>query len=257
MTTANNDGQMPDNQDFMMDEGFTSGDEQTSADGTAYANMTEESDNEAGPEPSAAEEAALWKDKYMRLSAEYDNYRKRTLKEKLDLINTGGEDVVRSLLEVLDDMDRALAAMENTAEMEAVKQGLVLIDSKLKSTLRSKGLSEVEAVGEELDADLHEAVARIDVAEKAMKGRIVEVIQKGYKLKDKIIRHPKVVIGQYNRNLTNGKQKRFLRGVGCGQKRQRRRDKEGLSSGRNQISPRQKPGRQRGRREVQRGRRSL
>ncbi|MDR0907986.1 MAG: nucleotide exchange factor GrpE [Rikenellaceae bacterium] len=196
MTKDRNDGQTPENQDFMMDEGFTSGDEQPAADGTTYANVAEEGDNEAGNEVSAAEEAALWKDKYMRLSAEYDNYRKRTLKEKLELINTGGEDVVRSLLEVLDDMDRALAAIESTSEIEAVKQGLVLIDNKLKSTLRSKGLAEVEAVGEELDSDLHEAVARIDVAEKAMKGRIVEVLQKGYKLKDKVIRHPKVVVGQ-------------------------------------------------------------
>jgi molecular chaperone GrpE len=196
MTKDNNNGQTPENQDFIIDEGFASGDEQPVGDGTACVNVAEESDSEAESGPTAVEEAALWKDKYMRLSAEYDNYRKRTLKEKLELINTGGEDVVRSLLEVLDDMDRALAAMDQTTEMEAVKQGLVLIDSKLKSTLRSKGLSEVEAVGEELDADLHEAVARIDVAEKEMKGRIVEVLQKGYKLKDKIIRHPKVVVGQ-------------------------------------------------------------
>jgi molecular chaperone GrpE len=196
MTNDKKEGQIPENQDFMMDEGFASGEEYPNCGGEACANVSEEGDSESEPEVSAAEEAALWKDKYMRLSAEYDNYRKRTLKEKLDLINTGGEDVVRSLLEVLDDMDRALAAMEQTTEMEAVKQGLVLIDSKLKSTLRSKGLSEIEAVGEELDADLHEAVARIDVAEKAMKGRIVDVIQKGYKLKDKVIRHPKVVVGQ-------------------------------------------------------------
>jgi molecular chaperone GrpE len=196
MTNNKKEGQVPEEQDFMMDEGFTSDNDNPSRDGEESANVAEESDSEAENETSAAEEAAVWKDKYMRLSAEYDNYRKRTLKEKLELINTGGEDVVRSLLEVLDDMDRALAAMEQTTEMEAVKQGLVLIDSKLKSTLRSKGLSEVEAVGQELDADLHEAVARIDVAEKEMKGRIVDVIQKGYKLKDKVIRHPKVVVGQ-------------------------------------------------------------
>jgi molecular chaperone GrpE len=196
MTNDKNAGQKPEEQDFMMNEGFTSGDEHPNCGGGSCANVAEEGDREAETEASAAEEAALWKDKYMRLSAEYDNYRKRTLKEKLDLINTGGEDVVRSMLEVLDDMDRALAVVEQATEMEAIKQGLVLIDSKLRSTLRSKGLSEVEAVGQELDADLHEAVARIDVAEKDMKGRIVEVIQKGYKLKDKIIRHPKVVVGQ-------------------------------------------------------------
>jgi molecular chaperone GrpE len=196
MINNKNNAQNPENQDFVMDEGFTTGEENAKCSSNGCANVTEESDTSSEAEVSAVNEADVWKDKYMRLSAEYDNYRKRTLKEKLDLINTGGEDVVRSLLEVLDDMDRALVAMEQTTEMEAVKQGLVLIDSKLKSTLRNKGLSEIEAVGEKLDADLHEAVARIEVAEKDMKGRIVEVIQKGYKLKDKVIRHPKVVVGQ-------------------------------------------------------------
>jgi molecular chaperone GrpE len=132
----------------------------------------------------------------VRLSAEFENYRKRTFKEKLDLINFGGEDVVRSMLEVLDDMDRALVAMEKADDMEAVRQGIVLIDDKLRGSLKSKGLSEMQCVGEELDADLHEAVARIETAEKDMKGRIIDVVQKGYKLKEKIIRYPKVVVGQ-------------------------------------------------------------
>lgn len=163
-------------------------------------NMTDGCDTMSGhadkDSESAPDEAAMWKDKYVRLSAEFENYRKRTLKEKLDLISAGGEDIVKSMLEVLDDMDRALLAMENTDDMEAVKQGVVLIDDKLRGILKSKGLAEIEATGEELDADLHEAVARIEVAEKEMKGRIIDVVRKGYKLKEKIIRYPKVVVGQ-------------------------------------------------------------
>lgn len=183
-------------QEFMTDDGFTAKNGSEQAEGDQDANVSDEGDTQSASELSAAEEAAIWKDKYMRLSAEYDNYRKRTLKEKLELINTGGEDVVKSMLEVVDDMDRALAAMENTAEMEAVKQGMVLIANKLNDTLKSKGLSEIEAIGQELDTDLHEAVARIAVEEQEMKGKIVDVIQKGYKLKDKIIRYAKVVVGQ-------------------------------------------------------------
>lgn len=151
---------------------------------------------EAADAISETDEAAIWKDKYLRLSAEYENYRKRTLKEKLELIDTGGEDIVKSMLEVLDDMDRALAALQKTEEMEAVKQGVMMISTKLNDTLRGKGLCEIDCMGSELDTDLHEAVAKIEVGEKEMKGKIVDVIQKGYKLKDKIIRYAKVVVGQ-------------------------------------------------------------
>jgi molecular chaperone GrpE len=155
-----------------------------------------EKNENSSQELTPQEEAAIWRDKYLRLSAEFENYRKRTFKEKLDLINAGGEDVVKAMLEVLDDMDRALAAMDKSEDMEAVRLGIVLIDDKLRGTLKNKGLSEIQCVGEELDADLHEAVARIETAEKDMKDRIVDVVSKGYKLKEKIIRYPKVVVGQ-------------------------------------------------------------
>lgn len=171
----------------------------TNDEGVETDNVAEKNgsaDNSAVEPLTAEEEAAIWKDKFLRLQAEFENYRRRTVKEKMDLIATGGEDVMRSMLEVLDDMDRAMAAMEKTGDMEAVKQGLVLISNKLNDTLKSKGLSEIEAIGETPDADLHEAIARVDVAEKEMKGKIVDVVQKGYRLKDKIIRYPKVVVGQ-------------------------------------------------------------
>ncbi|MDR2883253.1 MAG: nucleotide exchange factor GrpE [Alistipes sp.] len=222
-------------QDIMMNEGFTSGDGGTAAGGAPYDNMTDEGDtvscengdaagvagtetgagaeNAAGDAAAASENAAenaaenqseispeeavaIWREKFVRLTAEYDNYRKRTFKEKLDIINAGGEDVVRAMLDVLDDMDRAIAAMAATDDVEAIRQGIMLIDTKLRNTLRGKGLSEIEAVGSELDTDLHEAVARIPAPDEAQKGKIIDVVQKGYKLKDKIIRYAKVVVGQ-------------------------------------------------------------
>ncbi len=202
MTTEKNEHQDIDNQDIEMNGDFAGENCRIDREPEPSDNMAEGTDAVSADAPEAPqeltpqEEAAIWKDKYMRLSAEYENYRKRTFKEKLDLIAAGGEDVVRSMLEVLDDMDRALAAMAKTDDMEAVKQGIELIDTKLRNTLKNKGLAEIEAIGGELDTDLHEAVARIEVEEKKMKGKIIDVVQKGYKLKEKIIRYAKVVVGQ-------------------------------------------------------------
>lgn len=179
-------------------EGFTAGEAYPNCEGEPCANMSEETDNstdQAQNEDWQAQ-AEEWKDKYMRLSAEFDNYRKRTLKEKMDLITSGGEDIIKAMLTVVDDMDRALAAMEVSSDTEAVKKGVELISQKLGDTLRSKGVSEIEALGKELDTDLHEAVAKIPAPEQQMKGRILDVVQKGYKLKDKVIRYAKVVVGE-------------------------------------------------------------
>lgn len=143
-----------------------------------------------------AEEAAQWRDKYVRLSAEFDNYRKRTIKEKMELVSSAGEDVIKSLLPVMDDLERALAATEKSTDVEAVREGVVLISNKLRDTLRGKGLVEIDAFGQELDTDFHEAVAKIPASEETQKGKIVDVVQKGYKLHDKVIRHSKVVVGE-------------------------------------------------------------
>ncbi len=140
-------------------------------------------------------EAQQWQDKYLRLVAEFDNYRKRTLKEKMELVATGGEDVIKSLLVVLDDIDRAMAAMQTATDVESLKEGMTLIHHKLMETLRARGLEEIDAIGKELDTDLHEAVAKFP-AEGDKKGKIIDVIQKGYKLKDKVARHAKVVVGE-------------------------------------------------------------
>lgn len=140
-------------------------------------------------------ESDEWKDKYLRLSAEFDNYRKRTLKEKMDLIESGGEDVIKSMLSVMDDFGRALAAMQNATDVASVREGVELIAQKMNDALRAKGVSEIEAVGLPLDTDLHEAVAKFPAGDDK-KGLIIDVVQKGYKLKEKVIRYAKVVVGE-------------------------------------------------------------
>ena len=155
----------------------------------------QETKTEDASEKMAAE-IAEWRDKYVRLSAEFDNYRKRTLKEKMDLMSSAGEDVIKSLLPVMDDLERALAATEKASDVAAVREGVVLISNKLRDTLRGRGLAEIEAVGQELDTDFHEAVAKIPAQDETQKGRIIDVVQKGYKLNDKVIRHSKAVVGE-------------------------------------------------------------
>ncbi|MBE6209534.1 MAG: nucleotide exchange factor GrpE [Rikenellaceae bacterium] len=144
----------------------------------------------------ALAEAAGWKDKYIRLQAEFDNYRKRTLKEKMDLVASGGEDVIKSLLGVMDDLDRALNAVRTASDVDALRAGVEMIDSKFREVLRNKGVEEIEAVGKEFDVDVHEAVAKIPAPDADSKGKIVDVVQKGYKLKDKVVRYAKVVVGE-------------------------------------------------------------
>ena len=140
-------------------------------------------------------EAEEWKDKYLRLSAEFDNYRKRTLREKMELIESGGEDVIKSMLAVMDDFDRALQAMQSATDVASVREGVELISQKMRDSLKGKGVSEIEAVGQPLDTDLHEAVAKFPAGEDK-KGLVIDVVQKGYKLKDKVIRYAKVVVGE-------------------------------------------------------------
>jgi molecular chaperone GrpE len=136
------------------------------------------------------------KDKYLRLTAEFDNYRKRTLKEKADLIKFASEEVLKDLLPVIDDLDRALKAIETANDINAVKEGIALIVNKFNDFLKAKGVKEIDAIGNELDTDLHEAITKIPVQDEAQKGKIVDVIQKGYMLHDKVMRFSKVVVGE-------------------------------------------------------------
>lgn len=142
------------------------------------------------------EEAAKWQDKYVRLSAEFDNFRKRTLKEKLILIESAGEDVLKSVLVIMDDMDRAIDANEKAEDIEIIKTGTTLIHKKLSDMLRSKGVVEIEAIGDDLNTDLHESIAKFPIEDESKKGKIIDVVEKGYKLKDKVIRYSKVVVGE-------------------------------------------------------------
>ena len=138
----------------------------------------------------------LEKDKFLRLFAEFENYKRRTAKERIELFSTASEEVMISLLPVLDDFDRASIEIEKDKENEILK-GIILIKNKLYDSLKSKGLSLIEInKGDEFNADHHEAVTQIDSPDKNMKGKIIDIIEKGYKLGEKVIRYPKVVIGK-------------------------------------------------------------
>ena len=193
------------------DEGFAAGDGYPSCDGEPCANVTDESsadaDTMAGDRntPKAASEElpsrdweaeiAEWQDKYLRLQAEFDNFRKRTLREKMELVQSGSAECVKNFLPLMDDLQRALEAIEKSTDLEALREGVKLIAQKFRETLKKQNVKEIEALGLELDTDHHEAVARFD-AGKEKKGKIVDVVQPGYKMGDKVLRFAKVVVGE-------------------------------------------------------------
>ena len=190
------------------DEGFAAGDGYPSCDGEPCANVTDESsadaDTMAGDRntPKAASEElpsrdweAERQDKYLRLQAEFDNFRKRTLREKMELVQSGSAECVKNFLPLMDDLQRALEAIEKSNDLEALREGVKLIAQKFRETLKKQNVKEIEALGLELDTDHHEAVARFD-AGKEKKGKIVDVVQPGYKMGDKVLRFAKVVVGE-------------------------------------------------------------
>ena len=136
------------------------------------------------------------KDKYLRLSAEFDNYRKRTLKEKAELIKNGGEKTLTAILPVLDDFERALKNMEASEETKAMKEGVELIFSKFQKILSQEGLQKIETEGQAFDTDFHEAIALIPAPSEDLKGKILDCVQTGYMLNEKVIRHAKVAVAQ-------------------------------------------------------------
>ncbi len=195
------------NQEVNNNEGFIDGEGYPSCEGTPCDNVTE------GEEPSTAtmsepaeqsaeapatnfeQEAAEWRDKYIRLQAEFDNFRKRTLREKMDLVQSGGADVLKSMLSVLDDVYRAVDASEKSEDIAALREGEKLVAQKFCDALRSKGVTEIEALDKEFDSDLHEAVARFAAGEEK-RGKVIDVVQKGYMLGEKVLRYAKVVVGE-------------------------------------------------------------
>ena len=144
----------------------------------------------------ANEKLAEMKDKYLRQVAEFDNYRKRTIKEKTELILNGGEKVISSLLPILDDMERALENIEKAQDVAAIKEGIELISQKLIKVLETQGLKKIDTTDADFDTDFHEAIAMIPGQEDAKKGKIIDCIQTGYTLNEKVIRHSKVAVGQ-------------------------------------------------------------
>ena len=168
------------------------------ADGQTEATDTMAENEENTPKDQTEqllEEVALWKDKFMRLQAEFDNYRKRTLKEKMDLVETGGRDVLLAMLPVKDDVQRAVAAMEKTEDIEAIRSGVGLISQKFTEALRQKGVTEIEVIGKKFDEEVSEAVARFAAGEDK-KGLVIDAVQTGYKLGEKVLRFAKVVVGE-------------------------------------------------------------
>lgn len=135
-------------------------------------------------------------EKYVRLFSEFDNFRKRTAKEKLDLMSTAGSDIIKEMLPILDDFERAMANNQDVEDIEAIKEGFTLIHHKLIHNLTNKGLKPMESMSEEFDVNKHEALTQIPAPSEDLKGKVVDVIEKGYLLNDKVIRFAKVVVGQ-------------------------------------------------------------
>jgi molecular chaperone GrpE len=154
------------------------------------------SDKDAKKEISAEEKLAEMQDRYIRLSAEFDNYRKRTLREKIDLTKHAGENILISVIPVMDDFERAMKLMETATDCNAMKSGIDLIYNKFSDFLKQNGIKEIESLNKEFNVDLHDALTKVPATDDSMKGKVVDVIQKGYWLHDKVMRHSKVVVGE-------------------------------------------------------------
>lgn len=171
------------------------------------ANLNEEAQKETEEEltneeklekdlENAQKEIEEQHDKYLRLSAEFDNYRKRTIKEKAELIKNGGEKTIAAILPILDDFERALKTMETSDDVKAMREGIELIYNKFLKVLSQEGLQKIETDGQEFNTDYHEAIALVPAPTKEQKGKILDCVQPGYQLNDKVIRHAKVVVAQ-------------------------------------------------------------
>ena len=136
------------------------------------------------------------KDKYIRLYADFDNFKRIKAKERIELIQTAGRDVIQSLLEVMDDCDRAEKQLNTSDDLQQIRQGIMLVFNKFRNTMQSKGVKEMKSIGEEFNPDFHEAITEIPVPDEAMKGKVVDEVEKGYLLNEKIIRFSKVVVGK-------------------------------------------------------------
>jgi molecular chaperone GrpE len=171
-----------------MNDNIQAGDQEEGQQETEVENAPSETD-------ILKEELSLANDKYLRLYAEFDNFRRRTIKEREDARKLEGKDLIVSLLSVLDDFERALRAMEDATDIRPVKEGVELIQNKLKNTLTQKGLSAMESIGNPFDPELHEAITNIPAPTEEWKGKVIDEMEKGYFLNDKVVRFAKVIVG--------------------------------------------------------------
>ena len=193
------------NEEVAGDAGFTEGEGYPACEGAPCANVADEdapaTDTMADAPATEDElvklaaEVAEWKDKFLRLQAEFENYRKRTLREKMELVETGGKDVLLAMLPVKDDMERAVAAMMKTEDVESVRQGVQLISQKFTDALKQRGVTQIEVVGQPFDEEVAEAVARFAAGEE-QKGLVIDCVQTGYRLGERVLRFAKVVVGE-------------------------------------------------------------
>jgi molecular chaperone GrpE len=169
------------------------GPQQATAEGPAKDDAREDGNSEI---ENLQKQVAELKDKYIRLVADFDNFRKRSAKERLELIQNASRDLITDLLTVLDDSERAEKQMLATQDIEAIKEGEKLVFNKLRSTLQSKGLRPMETIGKEFNPEFHEAITEIPSPDESLIGKVLDEVEKGYYLNDKIIRHAKVVVGK-------------------------------------------------------------
>ena len=188
-------------EDLSKENDMTQEDENLLQDDMASDNLSEEEDILTDQETEEEEETLQEKydelnNNFLRLYAEFDNYRKRTLKEKMDIIKSGGEKVLTEMIPLIDDFERALETVQNADNKEAIVEGLELIYTKFVNFINQNGVKEMEAIGKPFDADKFEAITTIPVQDKSQKDMVVDCIQKGYILNDKVIRFPKVIVGK-------------------------------------------------------------
>ena len=166
-----------------------------SASSDTMAENAETSTDNVSVEPSLEEQIAVWRDKYLRLQAEFDNFRKRTLKEKMELVERGCEGAWKAILPILDDMERAVVASHKSEDIEALRQGEELVMKKFESVLQSAGIAAIDCVGQPFNEEEQEAVARFAAGEDK-RGLVIDCVQRGYKLGDHVLRYAKVVVGE-------------------------------------------------------------
>lgn len=159
-------------------------------------NQEEREQVELTEEEKLKQEVQELNDKYLRIYSEFENFRRRTAKERLELLKSAGQDILSALLPVVDDFDRAVKTQETSEDLASLKEGMTLVHNKLHNILQQKGLKQFESIGKEFDSDYHEAITKIPAPDKKLKGKIVDEIEKGYMLNDKVLRFAKVVVGE-------------------------------------------------------------